>query len=117
MSRTVTLDRHADGVDQDGNGILVLAGTTPIAAARRSPAARSRFDGPQAVGFGILTITGTKSEVVLDDIVTASAPEETVSQAAATAVAADTGSVSLPLWERIQAAKQHGLAGGGAVGR
>ena len=99
-----------------GTGTLVLAGTNNFSGGTTVTSGTVEVNGPQAVGFGILTITGTKSEVVLDDIVTASAPEETVSQAAATAVAADTGSVSLPLWERIQAAKQHGLAGGGAVG-
>ena len=100
----------------NSGGYLMLAGTNGYSGGTTVTSGTIEVDGPAAMpSVGILTITGTNSEVVLDDIVTASAPDETASQPAVTAVAAANTS-SLPLWERILEAKEHGLAGVNTAG-
>ena len=100
----------------NSGGYLMLAGTNGYSGGTTVTSGTIEVDGPAAMpSVGILTITGTNSEVVLDDIVTASAPDETASQPAVTAVAAASTAASR-CGSEILEAKEHGLAGVNTAG-
>ena len=105
-----------------GTGTLVLTGLDSYSAGTTVTSGTLDFDGPASLpGLGIMTITGTNSEVVLDDLVTAAPAAADSEPAAAAAPAVDTGATSIgggisTLLARIRAARDAGSAGGGAVG-